>query len=156
VTGTATAAVASVTVAATAAESRKEGKKRQRTEEAAHMQSLSSFMRFAEEEKRQQDDEQRRREQQQAGGTGEGDEPASGPAAKPSQAKRPKVIGPAMPAPAGDGDSNYVPQSTTSGANKPRQGPARGPTLEGGEAVWVPPTNQSGDGRTALNAKLGY
>jgi hypothetical protein len=29
-------------------------------------------------------------------------------------------------------------------------------TLEGGEAVWCPPVNQSGDGKTALNAKYGY
>ena len=24
------------------------------------------------------------------------------------------------------------------------------------EAAWAPPTGQTGDGRTALNAKLGY
>lgn len=29
-------------------------------------------------------------------------------------------------------------------------------TLEGGEAVWCPPKNQTGDGKTSLNAKYGY
>ena len=29
-------------------------------------------------------------------------------------------------------------------------------TLEGGDPDWTPPTNQTGDGRTALNAKFGY
>jgi hypothetical protein len=28
--------------------------------------------------------------------------------------------------------------------------------LEGGETAWAPPTNQKGDGRTALNDKFGY
>jgi len=29
-------------------------------------------------------------------------------------------------------------------------------TLEGGDAVWCPPKNQTGDGKTSLNAKYGY
>lgn len=28
--------------------------------------------------------------------------------------------------------------------------------LEGGDTIWLPPKNQSGDGKTALNAKYGY
>ncbi|GLD96658.1 hypothetical protein PINS_up005341 [Pythium insidiosum] len=49
--------------------------------------------------------------------------------------KRRRVVGPTLPPPSGKVDANV---------------------LEGGDRVWVPPANQSGDGRTALNDKYGY
>jgi hypothetical protein len=46
------------------------------------------------------------------------------------------------------------------GPSMPNQRPSQplysGDQLEGGDPVWIPPKNQSGDGKTALNAKYGY
>ncbi|KAJ0397351.1 hypothetical protein P43SY_008170 [Pythium insidiosum] len=49
--------------------------------------------------------------------------------------KRRRVLGPTLPPPQPKADANI---------------------LEGGDRVWVPPANQRGDGRTALNDKYGY
>lgn len=68
---------------------------------------------------------------------------------KPSQSsprKKSRIVGPSAP-----------PKQSKIGPTMPiatNLGPAN--ELEGGDRVWVPPSNQTGDGRTALNDKYGY
>ncbi|TMW55620.1 hypothetical protein Poli38472_010502 [Pythium oligandrum] len=64
--------------------------------------------------------------------------PVTAPADEPQPKKR-RVMGPTLPPP------------PSSGSYRSTDG-----ELEGGERVWVPPSNQTGDGRTALNDKYGY
>ncbi|CAH0479939.1 unnamed protein product [Peronospora belbahrii] len=64
---------------------------------------------------------------------------------EPSVPKRRRIVGPAVGPP---------PQMKPSGSDEKHTDDSK--TLEGGDQVWVPPTNQTGDGRTKLNDKYGY
>uniref|UniRef100_M4B2V9 FHA domain-containing protein n=1 Tax=Hyaloperonospora arabidopsidis (strain Emoy2) TaxID=559515 RepID=M4B2V9_HYAAE len=64
---------------------------------------------------------------------------------KPVAPKRRRIVGPALVPPL----QSKPPVSNGQPGNDPS-------VLEGGDQVWVPPTNQTGDGRTKLNDKYGY
>jgi hypothetical protein len=169
---------------------KKESKKRARLEEAAQMQSLSSFVKFAEAEKKKAELEAKLNELQDAreDGSTEALNPVSvsvlaGRAIKVRDTSEftsnPFELGTID---ATGGSSNINSKSNSTGGTKkvsgpmgPRAGgrsetdegsalkkqmmrpsPVSADTLEGGEAVWLPPKNQTGDGKTALNARLGY
>jgi FHA domain len=169
---------------------KKESKKRARLEEAAQMQSLSSFVKFAEAEKKKAELEAKLKELQDAreDGSAEALDPVfvsvlAGRANKVRDTSEftlnPFELG-TIDAPGGSSNINSKSNSTggtkkVSGPMGPRAGdrseteegsapkkqniypsPVSADTLEGGEAVWVPPKNQTGDGKTALNARLGY
>ncbi|RLN46196.1 hypothetical protein BBJ28_00013509 [Nothophytophthora sp. Chile5] len=67
--------------------------------------------------------------------------------AQPSPKKKRRLMGPTLGPP--------PPLKVKSSASDERpKGDAS--VLEGGDRVWVPPSNQTGDGRTKLNEKFGY
>ena len=68
------------------------------------------------------------------------------------------AIGPAPPG-ASEATSAAASASAAAARGVSQQGVTRGGVQGGGDEVdygWKPPTGQSGDGRTSLNAKLGY
>ena len=191
---------------------KKESKKRMRLEETAQMQSLSSFMKFAEEEKRKNEKEEKLRKLREIHGDdfievkekieqenieignlkgekrnkkvrltneftsnsfeiGKSEFESESELAISSdninsnsnstnknRLNEKKLIGAQRPIDSethgktekmkNNSDNNQLLSTTV------RTGDAN--TLQGGEAVWIPPKGQTGDGRTALNARLGY
>lgn len=161
---------------------KKESKKRARLEEAAQMQSLSSFVKFAEAEKKKAEMEAKLKEMQDAGleGCPEASHSVPAPEGRGTRTRNTNEFT-SNPFELGSVDAPAVSSTCSRGPKKvcgpigPRTGSrseAEGgdalkkqiapfasaslDTLEGGEAVWLPPKNQTGDGKTALNARLGY
>ena len=158
---------------------KKESKKRLRQEEVSQMQSLSSFMKFAEIEKKKTELEQELQKLKESNSeiNDSGDNIENSKIIKSVRSKDEFSMSTPghVKGPSNDQNSqnNLIKKkSTSSGPKGPQNGTDLGPNipfekkknvcvapalvLEGGEAVWMPPKNQTGDGRTALNARLGY
>ena len=159
---------------------KKESKKRLRQEEVSQMQSLSSFMKFAEIEKKKTELEQELQKLKESNSeiNDSGDNIENSKIIKSVRSK--DEFSMSVPGLINKGPSNdqniqnnlSKKKSTNSGPKGPQNSTSVGPNipfekkknvsvapalvLEGGEAVWMPPKNQTGDGRTALNARLGY
>jgi FHA domain len=158
-------------------EEKKESRKRIRQEEVSQMQSLSSFMKFAEIEKKKMELEQELQKLKESNNEMNDSETdvensknvktvrskdefsmsAPGPRNKDPSADQNNVVKKKAAASVPKGPQN----SADPGPNIPfekKKSASVSPAvvLEGGESIWIPPKNQTGDGRTALNARLGY
>lgn len=158
-------------------EEKKESRKRIRLEEVSQMQSLSSFMKFAEIEKKKMELEQelqKLKESNNEMNDSENDVENS----KNIKTVRSKdefsmsAPSPRNKDPSTDQNNGTKKKASASVPKGPQNSADPGPNipfekkksasvspavvLEGGESIWIPPKNQTGDGRTALNARLGY
>ena len=158
-------------------EEKKESRKRIRQEEVSQMQSLSSFMKFAEIEKKKMELEQELQKLKDSNNE-TNDSETDIESSKNIKTVRSKdefsmsAPGPKNKDPSTDQNNGTKKKAAASVPKGPQNSADLGPNipfekkksasvspavvLEGGESIWIPPKNQTGDGRTALNARLGY
>jgi FHA domain len=158
-------------------EEKKESRKRIRQEEVSQMQSLSSFMKFAEIEKKKMELEQELQKLKESNNE-MNDSETDVENSKNIKTVRSKdefsmsAPGPRNKDPSTDQNNGIKKKASASIPKGPQNSADPGPNipfekkksasvsqavvLEGGESIWIPPKDQTGDGRTALNARLGY
>ena len=158
-------------------EEKKESRKRMRQEEVSQMQSLSSFMKFAEIEKKKMELEQELQKLEESNNE-MNDSETDIENSKNVKTVRSKdefsmsAPGPRKKDPSTDQNNGTKKKASAAVPKGPQNSADPGPNipfekkksvsvspavvLEGGESIWIPPKNQTGDGRTALNARLGY
>jgi len=129
----------------------------------AETDKLSSLVRFIEEEKAAEEAELKRKEQEAKAKSDA--KLAQAAAAKSALSSGADASGAVRKGSAPAPPAAHAPH-VVSAVKGAARGPAPRPSddsgrydnsvLEGGEAAWVPPPKQTGDGKTALNAKYGY
>lgn len=131
----------------------------------AETDKLSSLVRFIEEEKAAEEAELKRKEQEaKAKSDAKLAQAAAAKSALSCGADTSSAVmkgpapAPAPPAPRAPHVAPAVKGAARGPAPRPSDDSGRydNSVLEGGEAAWVPPPKQTGDGKTALNAKYGY